>query len=87
MRKKLSLCRWHIAIGYSVLGVPGMGLVIAKTVKDVLITVNIDFPLRYLFPLGLAILYLAGYLWDKLGFYQIEASHGFARSNFFKSNE
>lgn len=64
-----------------------MGLVIAKTIQDILHGLNIHIPIYILLPAGLFLLYLAGHLWDKLGLYQIEAAYGFERSKFFKETK
>jgi hypothetical protein len=84
VKKALSLARWRIAIGYSVIGVPGMGLVIAKTIQDILNGINLHIPIYILFPAGVVTLFVAGYIWDVFGFYQIEAAHGFERAKFFR---
>lgn len=35
--RRLAIVKFHVALGYSVIGIAGMGLVISKTLKDVLI--------------------------------------------------
>lgn len=81
-----AIAKWHICLGYGVVGVLGMGLVIAKTVKDVLDAAGIVTHMRYLYPLGIFGLWLAGFLYDKLGFYSRESSYGCERNAYYEKH-
>lgn len=78
----LVIAKWHVGLGYGVVGIFGMGLVIGKTVQDILFSVGIGVPLKVLYPLGIIGLWLIGYFYDRFGWYSIESSYGCERNEF-----
>lgn len=86
MKNFLVVNRWRITLGYSYVGMLGIGLVVAKTIQDILITNNISVSLLILVPFGVFILWLIGYLADILGYYSTEVDYISKRNPYFEKH-
>lgn len=84
LKNKLAIIKWHISLGYGTLGIFGIGLVIAKTMQDILYSINIGVPMIYLYPAGVLILWATGYIYDRSGMYSAEGTYGCERNEFMK---
>lgn len=78
-----AIFKWRIQLGYAAIGIFGMGLVIAKTVQDV-IKPFIEIPMYILFPLGVIGLWVAGFLYDKMGLYSNEMEYSSSRNTYYE---
>ena len=58
--------------GYSYVGIPGMGIVIASTLQEHLFP---HIPLWFLYPIGMCIVWTVGYIDIRLGFLEAESEH------------
>lgn len=85
LKKFLAVNRWRVQLGYATIGVFGMGMVIAKTIQDI-IKPYYYMPMWMLFPLGCVALWLGGFLYDKLGFYSNEMDYASKRNPFYTEN-
>jgi hypothetical protein len=84
IKRRLIIVKWQVGLGYGVLGMFGMGLVIAKTVQDILLSINIGIPMVYLYPAGVLTLWFVGFIYDRGGLYSIESSYGLERNEYME---
>jgi hypothetical protein len=84
LKRRMIIVKWQIGLGYGVLGMFGMGLVIAKTVQDIFLSINIGIPMVMLYPAGVLTLWLVGFIYDRGGWYSIESSYGFERNEYME---
>ena len=82
--KWLAIQRWRINSGYGVVGMFGIGLVIAESVQNLLKSVNIGVPMYYLYPAGVLILWIAGYIYDRSGLFSAEQEFTSERNTYFE---
>lgn len=74
LRKILAVNKARFTRGYSWVGMLGMGLVISKTVQDI-IKFYFPLPIWIIFPAGVFLLWLIGYFDHKKGFLAEELNH------------
>lgn len=78
--------RWRIQLGYSTIGVFGIGIVIAKSLQDLLHNAGFDVPFIPLYCLGVVALWVGGYIWDKMGYYSLETEYASERNTYFEKH-
>ena len=85
-KRFISVNRWRTAIGYNTIGIFGIGIVVAKTMQDLLIKININIPFFLLFILGVAALWITGYLYVKIGMYSVETEYMTEQNTYFEKH-
>lgn len=85
-RKFISVNRWRMQLGYNTIGILGIGLVVAKTMQEILINIEVQISIIYLFVFGVVTLWGVGYLWDRLGFYSDEVDYVSERNPYFEQH-
>ena len=84
IKKFLAIFKWRIVLGNQYIGVLGMGLVIVKTLQDVLKSAQINIPIYVLFPLAIITLWYTGFLADKHNIYWQELNYASEKNPFFQ---
>ena len=76
----------RLQVGYNTIGVFGMGIVIVKTVQEILLGVKIDIDFPILYVLAIFGIWLGGYVWVRSGFLGEEQRYNSENNPYFREH-